>query len=110
MDEDVAAAQLVQAIVQPALVAFRIAGDVDRSAVHLAGACRVDFPDRRLDLGGIAREERDIRALGGEMAQRGETEAMPTAVHDDLLAGQPQIHRRSPSPVLLQAARLSESG
>jgi hypothetical protein len=48
---------------------------------------------RRIDLALIAREERDVGAFGGEDLEDLEADAARTAVHDDFLALETQIHR-----------------
>jgi hypothetical protein len=52
-----------------------------------------EFGKRGIDLGLIAREERDVGAFAGEDLEDFEANAAGPAVHDDFLALETQIHR-----------------
>ena len=69
----------------------RPVGDVERLAegLHALGLQR---RDRRLDLGGVARADRDVGAFGGEAFGDGPADSLAAAGDDGPLALQPKIH------------------
>ncbi len=92
MDEDIAPAQLARRFLKPRFVGIPALGHIEHFGKDLARASRVDLGLGSLDLVFLATEERDIGAFGSEQLKRGEAQPMRTAIHDDFLASESQIH------------------